>query len=190
MADYARARRNMVDCQVRPSDVTDLRLIDAMLDVPREAFVPAHLKPLAYLDLDLNVAAEGKPPRVLIRPALLAQLIQAAAIRTDDAVLVVGCASGYAAAVVAKLAAKVVADGDASDGPYDAIIVNGASQIGFDALQGLLKDGGRLVAVDASGSSERAIVVTRSGDGFGDRVLCDATAPVLPGLERPAAFVF
>jgi protein-L-isoaspartate(D-aspartate) O-methyltransferase len=103
------ARQNMVDCQVRPSDVTDIRIIDAMLDVPREAFVPANQRAMAYLDLDLDVGEAASSKRFLIKPVVIARMLQAAEIRDADNVLVVGCASGYAAAVVAKLAAKVTA---------------------------------------------------------------------------------
>jgi protein-L-isoaspartate(D-aspartate) O-methyltransferase len=103
------ARQNMVDCQVRPSDVTDIRIIDAMLDVPREAFVPANQRAMAYLDLDLDVGEAASSKRFLIKPVVIARMLQAAEIRDADNVLVVSCASGYAAAVVAKLAAKVTA---------------------------------------------------------------------------------
>jgi protein-L-isoaspartate(D-aspartate) O-methyltransferase len=103
------ARQNMVDCQVRPSDVTDIRIIDAMLDVPREAFVPANQRAMAYLDLDLDVGEAASSKRFLIKPVVIARMLQAAEITDADNVLVVGCASGYAAAVVAKLAAKVTA---------------------------------------------------------------------------------
>lgn len=221
MSDFTVARRRMVDCQVRPSDVTDLRIIEAMLEVPREAFVPEHLKPLAYLDQDLNVSPAGAPPRCLIRPGLLGRLLQAAGIASTDKVLVVGCASGYPAAVAAKLAAAVVAtepvpalvaqaqgaiarlgltnvavkqagaqDGASAEAPFDVILLNGASQVGLGHLQDQLAVGGRMVAISASGGTDRAILVTRSAADFGDRVLFDAAAPTLAGLERPAAFVF
>lgn len=109
MSDFATSRQNMVDCQVRPSDVTDLRIIDAMLAVPREMFVPDSKRPIAYLDFDIDVAADGKPKRHLIKPAVLAKMIQAAAISENDRVLVVGCATGYSAAVIAHLAKEVFA---------------------------------------------------------------------------------
>lgn len=221
MSDFSVARRRMVDCQVRPSDVTDLRIIEAMLDVPREAFVPEHLKPLAYLDQDLNVSAVGEAPRHLIRPGLLGRLLQAAAITAQDKVLVVGCASGYPAAVVAKLAATVVAsetvpalvaqaqralarlgianaavkqagarDGVPADAPFDVILLQGTSQVELDGLRAQLAVGGRMVGISAMGGTDRAILITRSAADFGDRVLFDAAAPILSGLERPAAFVF
>lgn len=109
MSDFSTARQNMVDCQVRPSDVTDFRIIDAMLAVPREAFVPESQRPIAYLDLDIEVGSNGSTKRHLIKPVVLAKMIQAASISQDDHVLVVGCATGYSAAIVAQLAARVYA---------------------------------------------------------------------------------
>jgi protein-L-isoaspartate(D-aspartate) O-methyltransferase len=109
MSGFSTARQNMVDCQVRPSDVTDVPIIDAMLDVPREAFVPQNQRALAYLDLDLDVSEGASVKRFLIKPAVLARMLQAAEIKATDTVLVVGCATGYAAAVVAKIAGQVTA---------------------------------------------------------------------------------
>ena len=125
MSGFTIARQKMVDGQVRPSDVTDIRIIDAMLAVPREAFVPLGQQAMAYLDLDLDVGAglsKTGPSetglsekRYLIKPVVTAKMLQAAEIRDTDNVLVVGCATGYSAAIVAKLAAKVTAtEGDAS----------------------------------------------------------------------------
>src|SRR5437667_11580483 len=98
MSDFSTARQNMVDCQVRPSDVTDLRIIDAMLAVPREAFVPEHQRALAYLDLDVDISEDGSVRRFLIKPAVTAKMLQAADIKETDSVLVAGCATGYTAA--------------------------------------------------------------------------------------------
>jgi protein-L-isoaspartate(D-aspartate) O-methyltransferase len=221
MSDFSTARQKMVDGQVRPSDVTDLRIIDAMLAVPREAFVPESQRALAYLDLDLDVSEAGAAKRFLIKPVVIARMLQAAEIRETDNVLVVGCASGYAAAVVAKLAARVtvtesdgslaakasdvlarlgfgnvtvrtaaVADGDEANAPYDVIVLAGATEIVPDRLYRQLRDGGRLVGVFATSRPPRAMIVTHSHGDFGDRALFDAAVPVLPGLERPPAFVF
>jgi protein-L-isoaspartate(D-aspartate) O-methyltransferase len=99
----------MVDGQVRPSDVTDARIIDAMLAVPREAFVPQSRQALAYLDIDLDVSEGTSAKRFLIKPVVTAKMLQAADIKDTDNVLVVGCATGYAAAVVARLAGQVTA---------------------------------------------------------------------------------
>lgn len=221
MSDFSTARLKMVDGQVRPSDVTDIRILDAMLAVPREAFVPESKRALAYLDLDLDVSEAGQAKRFLIKPAVLAKMLQAAEIKSTDRVLVVGCATGYAAAVIAQFAGVVTAtesdstlaakasgvlaqngcgnvavrtaaaaDGDPSDGPYDVIVVNGATETAPERLFGQLQDGGRLVGVFATSQPQRATLVTRSHGDFGHRALFDAAAPVLPGMERVPAFVF
>lgn len=219
MSGFSTARQKMVDGQVRPSDVTDIRIIDAMLAVPREAFVPENKRALAYLDLDLDVGETSS--RCLIKPAVLAKMLQAAAIKDTDRVLVVGCASGYAAAVIAQYAGQVMAtesdpalaakardilaqngcgnvavrtaaagEGDAANAPFDVIVVCGATEIVPEQLFRQLRDGGRLVGVFAMSQPPRATMVTRSHGDFGHRALFDAAAPVLPGLERAAAFVF
>lgn len=221
MSDFATSRQNMVDCQVRPSDVTDLRIIDAMLAVPREIFVPVNKRLTAYLDLDIDVAADGRPKRHIIKAVVLAKMLQAAAISETDRVLVVGCATGYSAAVVAHIAGEVfaiepdaalaaaakanlaglglanvtvsaadAAEGDRAHAPYDVIVVDGATQIEPQGLYQQLKMGGRLVGVFATSQPPRATLVARSSADFGSRVLFDASAPVLPGLERRPAFTF
>jgi protein-L-isoaspartate(D-aspartate) O-methyltransferase len=221
MSGFSTARQKMVDGQVRPSDVTDSRILDAMLAVPREAFVPAKQRALAYLDLDLDVSEGASAKRFLIKPVVTAKMLQAAEIKQGDNVLVVGCATGYAAAIIAKLAGQVTAtesdpalaakagdilaglglanvtvrmaaaaEGDPANAPYDAIVINGATEIVPDRLYGQLKEGGRLVGVFATTQPQRATIVTRSHGDFGNRALFDAAVPVLPGLERVAAFVF
>lgn len=221
MSDFATSRQNMVDCQVRPSDVTDLRIIDAMLAVPRETFVPESKRAIAYLDLDIDVSADGRAKRYLIKPAVLAKMIQAAAISANDRVLVVGCATGYSAAVIGHLAKEVFATepdsalaaaakpnlaglgitnvtvgpaepaaGDQAHAPYDVIVLDGATEIEPQGLYEQLKMGGRLVGVFATSQPPRATLVARSPADFGSRVLFDASAPVLPGLERIPAFTF
>jgi protein-L-isoaspartate(D-aspartate) O-methyltransferase len=109
MVDFRAARRAMVDGQVRTNDVTNLDLIEAMLDVPREAFVPERLAALACLDRDLALPAGDGAARYLLKPMVTAKLIQAADIGAKDRVLVVGSATGYSAAVVSRLAKAVVA---------------------------------------------------------------------------------
>jgi protein-L-isoaspartate(D-aspartate) O-methyltransferase len=221
MSGFATARQKMVDGQVRPNDVTDIRILDAMLAVPREAFVPANQRALAYLDLDLDVSEGGAAKRFLIKPQVLAKMLQAAEIKETDEVLVAGSVPGYAAAVVARLAGQVVAtesdpaqvakangvlaqlglanvafkaagaaDGDSANGPFDVIVLDGATEIVPERLYGQLKDGGRLVGVFATTKPPRATIVTRSHGDFGNRTLFDASVPVLPGLERLPAFVF
>jgi len=221
MSDFAIARRKMVDGQVRPSDVTDSRIIDAMLDVPRELFVPEPQRPLAYLDLDLDVSEGRSSKRFLIRPAVTAKMLQAAGISDNDEVLVVGCASGYLAALAGRLARRVTAtesdpslatkakaafaalglgnilvktaaaaEGDSGSAPFDVIILNGATEIAPEGLYRQLKEGGRLVGAFALTKPQRMMVVTGSHGDFGHRALFDTEIPILPGLERAAAFVF
>jgi protein-L-isoaspartate(D-aspartate) O-methyltransferase len=108
MIDFAAARRLMVDCQVRTADVTDPRLLAAMLELPRERFFPGDKASLAYLDLDVSVSAPGQPIRRLLKPMVLAKLIQAATITETDHVLDVGCGSGYSTALLTHLAGSVV----------------------------------------------------------------------------------
>jgi protein-L-isoaspartate(D-aspartate) O-methyltransferase len=115
MVDFQAARRAMVDGQIRTSDVTDSRLIAAMLDIPRDAFVPPSLAALAYADRDLPLDGDGdittrrRPSRLLARPMVQARLIQAADLEPQDRILVVGAGTGYLAAVVSRLAASVTA---------------------------------------------------------------------------------
>jgi protein-L-isoaspartate(D-aspartate) O-methyltransferase len=111
MFDFAAARRMMVDGQVRTADVTDPRIIGAMLELPRERFVPQDKAELAYLDLDVPVTrvAGGEPGRRLLKPMVLAKMVQAAEVKPGDHVLDVGCATGYSSALLARLAGSVVA---------------------------------------------------------------------------------
>jgi protein-L-isoaspartate(D-aspartate) O-methyltransferase len=110
MIDFESLRQSMVDSQIRPNDVTDPRVIAAMLDLPRERFVPPARAELAYLDDDLIVgeAIDGGAPRFLVEPMILAKLIQALDISGTDRVLDVGCATGYSTALLSKLAGSVV----------------------------------------------------------------------------------
>lgn len=216
-SDSVIARQKMVDCQVRTSDVTDPRVTEAMLTVPRESFVPDAKVAMAYLDLDLEVGEN----RFLLKPVVAAKLLQAAEIGPNDTVLVVGCASGYTAALAAKLARHVYAtdpdaalvarakasldklgitnasvsvaapaEGDSAHAPYDVIVLEGATQVVPEHLYAQLKEGGRLVGVFATADVQRATLVTHSQDDFGTRILFDASARLLPGMQRIPEFVF
>jgi protein-L-isoaspartate(D-aspartate) O-methyltransferase len=111
MEDYAAARTKMVDSQLRTTDVTDYAVLAAMGEIPRERFVPARMRPLAYIDEDIPVkdGAAGIPARYLMEPAPFARLVQLAEIAPSDIVLDIGCATGYSTAVLARLANSVVA---------------------------------------------------------------------------------
>ena len=204
MTDFAAARRHMVDGQVRTADVTDLRLISAMLEVPRERFVPPAATGLAYIDLDVPLESD-KTPRCLLKPMVLAKLIQALDLAATDKVLDVGCATGYAAAVLARIAGRVIAleqdkslaeaasaalaaqpnvsvmtgtltEGCPQEAPFDAIVLEGATEMVPLTLCRQLKDGGRLVCVLGSGPAAKAMLYRRSGEDVGGRAIFDAAA--------------
>lgn len=219
MTDFAAARRNMVDGQVRTADVTDLRVISAMLEVPREQFVAPAMAGLAYLDLDVPIGQGAQASRRLIKPMVLAKLIHAAELAATDRVLDVGCVTGYAAALLARIAGEVVAleqdaaladaaraalsplpnagvvsgpliQGWPKSAPYDAILLEGATELAPETLLGQLNDGGRLVCVLGVGPGAKAMLYRRSGGEAGGRPLFDAAAPVLPGFVKPPEFAF
>jgi protein-L-isoaspartate(D-aspartate) O-methyltransferase len=217
--DFAAARRFMVDGQIRTNKVTDERLIEALVDLPRERFVPPALQARAYLDDDLPVG-NG---RFLMEPMVLARLVQSLHIQSGDRVLIVGAAAGYSAALLARLGASVTAlesdgvlasaardalsagridanvvtgplkDGYAQGGPYAAILIEGAVGEVPANLLGQLKQQGKLATVlrDNNVISGRAVLVTRGeAGGAGTRILFDANTPLLPGFEPAPAFTF
>jgi protein-L-isoaspartate(D-aspartate) O-methyltransferase len=222
MIDFAAARRMMVDGQVRTADVTDLRLIAAMLEVPREHFLPPAVAALAYVDFDAPVTENsGKAARYLLKPMLLAKLIQAAEVKERDAVLDVGCTTGYSSVVLAHLARSVVAleedpslsrrteesvhalgvanvsvvtgpltAGWPARAPYDVILLQGASEVEPRTLFAQLKEGGRLLCVNARGAAGKAVIYRRAGGDVSGWPIFDATAAILPGFTETPAFVF
>jgi protein-L-isoaspartate(D-aspartate) O-methyltransferase len=111
MEDFTVAREKMVDSQLRTEDVTDYAILTAMGEIPRERFVPARMRPLAYIDEDIRVkdASGATPARCLMEPAPFARLLQLAEIMPSDIVLDIGCATGYSTAVLARMANSVVA---------------------------------------------------------------------------------
>jgi protein-L-isoaspartate(D-aspartate) O-methyltransferase len=223
MVSFAAARRMMVDGQIRTNDVTDIRIIGAFEDVPRERFVPPQLADLAYLDRDLAITAArpGAPARHLLKPMVLAKLAQALDLDADDRVLDVGCASGYSTAIIAHVAGAVVAleedaalaaqaadilhaaecthavvrtgalqAGAPADGPYDAILIEGAVEFVPAQLCAQLKEGGRLACVLKSAALGKAMLYRWQRAELSGRPVFDASAPLLAGFVRPPAFVF
>src|SRR5258707_4663093 len=110
MLDAAAQRANMVAAQLRPNDVTNSRLRDAMLTVPRERFVPAAFAPVAYMEGEIPLG----PRRVLLEPRAFAKLLQLANVGPNDRVLDIACGTGYSTAILSFLAAEVVALGDSA----------------------------------------------------------------------------
>lgn len=216
MADFATLRRMMVDGQIRTADVTDRPLIEAMLDVPRERFVPTSQAALAYLDLDLPLGDGG---RRLLKPMVLAKMLQALHISEGEKVLDVGCATGYAAALMARLGASVVAleeqpvlarharanlaglpgvtvvegplvAGHAAGAPYNSILIEGAIDRDPDQLWRQLAEDGGLICIRGSGPASKVVIYRRDGNDITPRTVFDAAGPVLPGFARPEAFAF
>ncbi len=144
MVDFSMARRAMVDGQVRTNDVTHLGLIAAMLEIPREAFVPQDQAGFAYLDRDVLIAdaTATEPARYLLKPMVLARLIQAADPGPQDRALVIGAGAGYAAAVMSRLAAEVVAL-EENEGLFQKAqsVLSGLESRNVTVLRGVLSDG-------------------------------------------------
>ena len=215
MSDFTARRVMMVDTQVRPSDVTKFPIIDAMLKVPRENFVPAIRREAAYLGENLDLG-QG---RVLLDPRTSAKMLDALAINNDELVLDVGCAMGYSAAVIAHMAEAVVAvESDESmateaqealsiagadnvvvhvgdlalgadkHGPYDVIVVEGGVGTLPDALAAQLKNGGRIACLFMTGALGEVRIGHKREGRISWRMAFNAGAPVLEGFEKQSEF--
>ena len=175
VAEHLTQAHNMIDGQLRTNDITDKRVLQAMTDVPRQAFLPLAFHNTAYVDEDLPLTRG----RMMMEPLTFARLIQLADIKEDSSVLVIGALNGYAAAIAAQLTQHVVATeldstlieqakeklkalgiehvkwqqvkslaaGYSLSAPYDAIIVNGAVEFIPENLGAQLSISGKLTAV-------------------------------------------
>lgn len=211
-------RRNMVESQLRPNKVLDVRLLDVFSTTPRETFVPDALRGVAYSDDDLPLG-HG---RALMAPMVLARLLDAAAITDADNVLEIGTGSGYGTAILAQMARHVVSldgdnpfaelaksglarlgldnvtlrQGDVSVGeadfaPYSRIIAMGSVKDVPTAWLEQLADGGKLLAVKLGKDGiGRAMLYEKIGSNIGNRVLFDAAIAPLAGLKNASLFVF
>jgi protein-L-isoaspartate(D-aspartate) O-methyltransferase len=217
MTDYAQARRNMVDGQLRTNRIDEPRLIAAMGEIPRELFCPPALRGCAYGDEDIDLG-DG---RHLIEPLALAKLIQAAAPRAGDVALILGCDTGYGAAVLARLvdtvfllvpprldgepierrlaevecANVVLQPGEPRQGlpaqaPFDVILLAGAVPAVPQTLLDQLAEGGRLVAVVEEGRAGKVVLCRKVAGAIGRLTPFDAAIPPLPELRAEPAFVF
>lgn len=216
--DFATARKNMIECQLRTNGITDEAVLAAMSAVQRERFVPEGLRAVAYIDEDLNLG-NG---RHLMEPLVLARLLQGVAAAPGEVALVIGSGIGYAAAVLARLADTVFAhecvaslaaaagelaaelgldnvipvDGALLSGcpehaPYNVILIEGSVERVPQDITGQLADGGRLAAVMREGGGVgRAILLRRDGEHISRRVLFDAAVPALPEFRESRGFVF
>ena len=218
-SSFATARKTMVDCQLRPSKVTDQFILDAFMTIPREEFVGKQQRALAYVDEDLPLSGG----RCLMEPMVLARLLQALEIRPDDSVLIVGAGCGYGTAVAAKLAGSVIAietranlvdkaqdvlvsigidnaaivksrlvDGYPEEGPYDRILIEGGVETVPDSLLKQLTPKGRLAAIYRKPGHPVGVasVWTRSGNEFTRTPLFDARVPNLDEFNAKVEFSF
>ena len=202
-------RSAMIDSQLRTNDVIDAAVIGAMAAVPREAHVPAHLASVAYTD---RAIALGNG-RALNAPLVTGRMLVAAAIRPGQRVLLIGSATGYTAAVLARLGAEVHAveeqaelmamaeaatadanihwvagplnQGAPGAAPFDRII-----ETLPDALTAQLVDGGRLVAARPDGAVTRLVHGVKAGGAVPLRSFADMDVAPLPGFAAPAGFTF
>lgn len=209
--DFDKARFNMVEQQIRPWDVLDFNVLDALADIPRERFVAAHQQGLAYSDTELPLPNGHK----MLEPKVVARLVQGLKLSRQDKVLEIGTGSGYATALLAHLAGEVVSDdmdteqqhrakavldglgyqniyyaqndglAEHTEGaPFDAIYVGGGVHDVPEILKAQLKDGGRMVVVVGGKPVQRALLVTRNGDEFSETVLFDT---LIAGLDNKTA---
>ena len=213
-ADYDEMRRSMVASQLRTTGVNDPRVLAAMGAVAREAFVPAARRAAAYADVVLPLG-EG---RALSSPMALGLLITEARLIGNERALVIGTATGYSAAVVARLVGSVIAleeaptfaaaaraalaplgveliegpleAGHPAGGPYDFILVDGAIEKLPQAIVDQLADGGRIAFALLDRGVTRLAIGRRVGGGFGVTTFADAAAAPLPGFARAQAFSF
>lgn len=205
--NFEQMRRAMVASQLRTTAVNDPRVVEAMGQVPRERFVPAAQAGQAYLDIALPLG-DG---RALASPMVLGRLLTEARLRPSDKALVIGAATGYSAAVLARLVASVtaledaattvtadgvtavagpLAEGWATAAPYDVILFDGAVEEIPGAIIDQLVDGGRIAAPIVTGGVTRLAIGRRAGASFGMVSFADAEAPLLPGFEKPRGFSF
>ena len=217
MTDFATVREAMVDGQIRPSDVTLYPVIEAMLDVPREDYVPEALREIAYIGDHLPLGER----RVVLDARVMGKMLESLDIQPDELVLDIGAGLGLSSALIAHLAEAVVAlesdesmaadaeallashdvdnamvekapltEGAPKHGPYDVIVIEGGVGDVPAALVEQLKTGGRMAAIMMDGALGRCMIGLKTGHGMDWRWAFDATAPVLPGFEKRTIFAF
>jgi protein-L-isoaspartate(D-aspartate) O-methyltransferase len=215
MSAYSARRVMMVDTQVRPQDVTKFPIIEAMLAVPREVYVPADKREAAYVGENISLGGD----RVMLEARTLAKMLDAVDIQPGDVVLDLGCGLGYSSAVIARMADAVVAvednealaaeaqrvlasegvdnvavvagplaEGCAKGGPFDAIMVQGGVQEIPQALIAQLKDGGRIAALFMDGPLGAVKIGHKTGSKMVWRFAFNAAAPVISGFAARHEF--
>lgn len=208
--NFEQLRRAMVTGQLRTNAVNDPRVVAAMSGVPREAYVPRDLAPIAYTDRTLPLGGG----RALPTPMVTGRLVTEARVRAGERALVIGAGPGYAAAVLAALGLHVtaleaadgpaatapagtvarvqgpLAEGWAAGAPYDLILFDGAVERVPDGIVAQLAEDGRLATGLVRDGVTRLALGRKSGGGFGIAIFADAEVPVLPGFAAPSGFRF
>ena len=216
MTDYKMRRQIMVDNQVRPSDVTKFPIIDALLNVPREKFVPDGKREAAYLGENLSIG----PNRVILEPRTLAKLLDSLDIKNNELVLDIGSGLGYSSAVISRMAELVIAveqdksfaaeseeilseagadnvvvqvnkleDGAPQHGPYDVIILQGGVEEIPSSILNQLKNGGRIGAIFIEEGLGTARIGYKLNDNVNWRYSFNASVPILEGFLKQKDFV-
>lgn len=183
--DFTAARLAMIDSQLKPEGVSDRQVLAAFAAVPREDFIPAEMRAMAYADRSVPLG-DG---RALMPPAALGILLDALLPQAGERAYVFGPAGGYTAALLEALGLEVES-GEAPSGHYDLAIVDGAVDSVPDALIAALADGGRLGGAIVERGITRLVTGRKTGTAFGLRSIGDAAVPRLPGFDKPRAFTF
>ena len=215
MSDFAARRLMMVDTQVRPSDVTKFPIIQAMLTVQRELFVPRDKREAAYIGENVDLG-DG---RVLLEARSLAKMLDALDLQKTDLVLDIGAGLGYSSAVMARMSEAVVAledtperiaeaqdalteaeaynvilqqghlaEGAAQHGPYDVIVIEGAVEMVPPEVEAQLKEGGRIACIFSDAALGTAKIGYKLNGRVTWRALFNAGAPLLPGFQAARDF--
>jgi len=212
------ARFNMIAQQIRPAEVLDEHVLEAMMEIPREDFVPEHFKDLAFSDINVEIGHD----EVMMKPIMEARLLQALNIQPSDNILEIGTGSGYFTALLARLGSHVqsveiepaflkqaearlsahgitnvtLIEGDASHGwkeggPFDVIAITGSIPILPENFQQQLTIGGRMVVITGTSPVMETLLITRvADDQWERRSLFETDFPALRNVEQPQAFVF
>ena len=213
--DFQTARKAMVDCQIRPADVTHYNIIDAMLKVPREVFFPEKLREISYIGEHIRISDD----RYALEPRIIAKILNLVNANGTDLVLNVGGCYGYLASLLSYFSQAVVmseepffakdaerilveqsidnvivrsgflSEGASDFGPYDAIIIEGGIEVLPEGIENQLKLGGRIAAIFVDGALGECRLGFKTAVGINWRFGFNATVPMLKGFKRKTEFV-